>query len=186
MYDNDIVEEANMSGQLYGYCDIGKPKTSSLFNCIANYSSFFNLSTLTKRYDNSCRTEKVMICGFDNMASRKLFFNKWLTEVAKGSPENCLFIDGRLAAEEFQIFAIQGNDKRAIEEYQAKWLFSDDEAENTLCSYKQTSFMANMIASMMINIFVNFVANKCNPLIPREVPFFTYYSDDNMFLKVES
>ena len=46
--------------------------------------------------------------------------------------------------------------------------------------------MANMIASMMINIFVNFVANKCNPLIPREVPFFTYYSDDNMFLKVES
>ena len=97
----------------------------------------------------------------------------------------CLFIDGRLAAEEFQVFAIQGNDTRAIEEYSSKWLFSDYEAEETICSYKQTTFMANMIASIMVNVFVNFVANECNPLMPRDVPFLTQYSADTMFFKVD-
>lgn len=96
-----------------------------------------------------------------------------------------LFIDGRLAAEEFQVFAIQGNDTRAMREYRSKWLFSDAVADETICSYKQTTFMANMIASVMVNLFVNFVANECNPIIDRDVPFMTQYSADTMYFKVE-
>ena len=45
--------------------------------------------------------------------------------------------------------------------------------------------MANMIASIMVNVFVNFVANECNPLMPRDVPFLTQYSADTMFFKVD-
>jgi hypothetical protein len=65
-------------------------------------------------------------------------------------------------------------------------LFDDSEAEETICSYKQTSFCANMIASVMVNCFVNFIANQCNPLIPRDVPFFTEYDASMMFFKTES
>ena len=90
-----------------------------------------------------------------------------------------------MAAEEFQVFAIQGNDERAIVEYGRKWLFSDAAADETICSYKQTTFMANMIASVMVNLFVNFVANECNPIIDRDVPFMTQYSADTMYFKVE-
>lgn len=90
-----------------------------------------------------------------------------------------------MAAEEYQVFAIQGTDERAMKEYEDKWLFSDEEAEETICSYKQTTFMANMIASTMVNIFVNFVANLCEPIFPREVPFFTSYDASTMFTKVE-
>lgn len=92
-----------------------------------------------------------------------------------------------MAAEEFQILSIQGDDERAIKEYQEKWLFSDDEAEATICSYKQTTFMANMIASMMVNVFVNFAANLSDPapIIPRDIPFFISYSADTMFTKIE-
>lgn len=88
-----------------------------------------------------------------------------------------------MAAEEYQVLAIQGNDSRAMEEYEQNWLFSDTKAEETLCSYKQTTFMANMIASTMINIFVNFVANMCNPIIDRDIPFFTSYNAETMFTK---
>ena len=101
----------------------------------------------------------------------------------KQDKEKCLFIDGRLNAEEFQVLAIQGNDERAIKEYKEKWLFNDSEVEEAVCSYKQTTFMANMSASVMVNIFVNFVANECNPIFPRDVPFFTSYSADTMFTK---
>lgn len=90
-----------------------------------------------------------------------------------------------MAAEEFQVIAIQGNDERAMKLYEEEWLFSDAEAEETLCSYKQTTFMANMIASVMVNLFVNFVANECDPVFPRDVPFLTTYDATTMYYKVE-
>lgn len=189
LYDPDTVEAVNMSGQMYPISSIGSAKTSALIDIIRNYSNFYNYRTYTKRYEADDPAGPIMICGFDNMEARKVFFNNWLFYVknSRVDPKTCLFIDGRLAAEEFQILSIQGDDERAIKEYQEKWLFSDDEAEATICSYKQTTFMANMIASMMVNVFVNFAANLSDPapIIPRDIPFFISYSADTMFTKIE-
>lgn len=188
LYDPDIVEAVNISGQMYPTSSIGNYKASALTDLIRNFSDFYKYRTFTQRYEESCPTNPIMICGFDNMEARKVFFSNWLKHVRSTShPEMCLFIDGRLAAEEFQILSIQGNDERAIKEYQEKWLFSDAEAEATICSYKQTTFMANMIASMMVNVFVNFAANLSDPapIIPRDIPFFISYSADTMFTKIE-
>jgi hypothetical protein len=46
--------------------------------------------------------------------------------------------------------------------------------------------MANMIASVMVNLFVNFVANQCDPLVPRDLPFYTSYSAETMYYKTEA
>ena len=46
--------------------------------------------------------------------------------------------------------------------------------------------MANMIASVMVNLFVNFVANQCKPLIERDLPFYTTYSAETMYYKTEA
>lgn len=188
LYDPDIVEQANMSGQLYGSSDLGQPKVSSLHRMMQVYANYYNTIAYQARFTAENEATDIMICGFDNMEARKLFFDKWLEHVGnkpEGERSKCLFIDGRLAAEEFQVFAIQGNDERAIVEYGRKWLFSDAAADETICSYKQTTFMANMIASIMVNLFVNFVANECNPIIDRDVPFMTQYSADTMYFKVE-
>lgn len=66
------------------------------------------------------------------------------------------------------------------------YLFSDFEADPTVCSYKQTTFMANMIGSVIVNLFVNFIANKCNPLIDRDLPFYTEYNAETMYFKTIS
>ena len=188
LYDPDIVEEANMSGQLYGSYDLGRSKVASLANTMQNFASYYNTVAFNERFTEDSAATDIMICGFDNMEARKLFFDKWFEHVGN-KPESerskCLFIDGRLAAEEFQVFAIQGNDERAVVEYKNRWLFSDAVADETICSYKQTTFMANMIASIMVNLFVNFVANECEPIIDRDVPFMTQYSADTMYFKVE-
>ena len=188
LYDPDIVEAVNMSGQLYCSHDLGEKKVTSLTYMIRLYANYYNTLAFEERFTIESDATKIMICGFDNMEARAIFFNKWRTYV-KQLPEEerkeCLFIDGRLAAEEFQVFAIMGNDIRAIREYRSKWLFSDAAADETICSYKQTTFMANMIASVIVNLFVNFVANECSPIIDRDVPFMTSYAADTMYFKVE-
>ena len=188
IYDPDIVEAANMSGQLYGRDDIGSPKVSSLSRMVGKYADYNRIVAFQERFTAESEPAGIMICGFDNMAARKVFYRKWLLHVnnkPKEERKDCLFIDGRLAAEEFQVFAIQGDDVRARRIYEDKWLFPDYQAEETICSYKQTTFMANMIASVMVNIFVNFVANECDPPVPRDVPFLTSYTADTMFFKAE-
>lgn len=188
IYDPDIVESVNISGQLYSLDYIGMYKASSISEFVRRFSDFHRTTVFNEAFTANSQAYPIMICGFDNMEARKIFFNKWLSLVETySSPERCLFIDGRLAAEEFQILAIQGNDHRAIKEYQDKWLFSDEEAEATICSYKQTTFMANMIATYMVNIFVNFIANisEERPIIPRDIPLFISYNAETMFTKVE-
>ena len=188
IYDDDMVEAVNMSGQLYGQSDLGRPKVSALAEMIRNYAGYSSVFAISERFTNESEASDVMICGFDNMAARKLFFNKWLSHVQSKSEEerkNCLFIDGRLAAEEFQVLCIKGDDEYNINRYNNEFLFSDAEADRTICSYKQTTFCANMIASYMVNLFVNFCANQCEPVIDRDLPFLTTYNAETMYLKTE-
>ena len=190
IYDPDRVETVNMSGQLYARSDVGSYKSTALANMIEDYADYNNIVALNQRFGDNSEATDIMICGFDNMAARRTFYEKWKQRVLSypadsDNRKKCLFIDGRLAAEEFQVLSIQGDDERAMAEYENKWLFSDAEAEETICSYKQTTFMANMIASVMVNVFVNFVANQCGPIIDRDVPFFISYDASTMFTKVE-
>lgn len=188
IYDDDIVEAVNMSGQLYGQSDLGRPKVSALAGMIRNYAGYGNVFAMTERFTDESEASDIMICGFDNMAARRLFFNKWVNHVQSKPEEerkNCLFIDGRLAAEEFQILCIKGDDEYNINRYNNEFLFSDAEADETICSYKQTTFCANMIASYMVNLFVNFCANQCEPIIDRDLPFLTTYNAETMYLKTE-
>ena len=186
LYDSDTVELANLSGQLFSTSDIGRNKVDAIASMVNNYSNYTTIFTNPGKYDSSSSVSDIMICGFDNMGARKTFFYKWLEHVQNKPEEerkNCLFIDGRLNAEEFQVLCIQGDDVFSIKKYEEEYLFSDAEVDTTVCSYKQTTFMANMIASTMVNCFVNFVANQCNPLIERSIPFYTYYNAELMYFK---
>lgn len=186
LFDDDIIETVNMAGQLYGLNNIGRRKSVMSVELLNNYCNYNTVQQYGRYDENNHPTTNVMICGFDNMQARKYFYGKWKAHVMRSfTPENCLFIDGRLNAEEWQVFAIRGTDKYRMEEYERDWLFDDEDVEEALCSYKQTSFCASMIASYMVNIFVNFVANLCDPVIERDVPFLTEYSAPQMYLKTQ-
>ena len=186
LYDPDNVETVNMSGQLYGTNDIGHSKVSRISLFMRQYSEYYGVVAYQARFIATSIPDNILICGFDNMSARKVAFEAWKRKLKsyRGLEDKFLFIDGRLAAEELQVLSIQGNDERAIKEYEEKWLFDDSEAEETVCSYKQTSFMADMIASIMVNVLVNFVANMCKPIIDRDVPFFISYDASTMFTKM--
>lgn len=189
IYDNDTVETVNMAGQLYGTRHIGIHKVDAITDIIKEFTDYNSVFAIPSRFNYDSEATDIMICGFDNMASRMLFFDKWLTHVShkegKEEKAKCLFIDGRLAAEEFQIFCIKGDDIFNTQRYAKEFLFPDSEAEETMCSYKQTTFCANMIASFIVNLFVNFCANECGPIIDRDLPFLTTYNAETMYFKTE-
>lgn len=190
MMDDDIVEVANLSGQMFNMSSIGQSKVSAMGNILGDFSNFYQDNAVSSRFTESSSSMDIMICGFDNMIARTVFYNAWKRRVnGYSSPEskaNCLFIDGRLAAEEYQVFCIKGDDAYNMERYERDFIFTDEEAEATVCSYKQTSFMANQIASTMVNLFVNYVANQCEPLFDRDLPFYTSYDGVTMYFKTEA
>lgn len=187
MFDGDVVERVNMSGQLCSIDNINQAKIISVCQILRKFSNFARYITYTRNFDTTDMGTDIMICGFDNMEARRIFFEAWKTRLQKSDAidkKHYLFIDGRLAAESFQIYCIQGDDSYNIQKYEQECLFTDEEAETTVCSYKQTSFCANMIASYITNLFVNFCVNEKNEYLTRPLPFKTFYDASCMFLKL--
>jgi len=186
LYDDDFVEHGNISGQLYSTNQVGRRKVdASLYNII-DFCQYYPIGVYS-RFNYNTAACPVMICGFDNMSSRKQFFEKWydvLTADSVENRENYILIDGRLAAEEFQVFCAKGNDINSIQAYRES-LFDDSEAEHTQCSYKQTSFMANMIGSVMVNCFVNFITNKVMGFPYRDLPNKITYNGSTLQFTVQ-
>lgn len=186
LYDDDVVDSSNISGQLFKIADRNQYKVTALRQMMQSYSGVWNITTINQKFTSNSAPHKIMICGFDNMSARKTFFNVWYDNLIKQSktegfdPKEYIFIDGRLAAEELQVFCLRGDDKYFIKKYAEEYLFNDEEAEPTVCSYKQTSFMANMIAGIINNLFVNYITNLCDVPLERELPFLTTYQADYM------
>lgn len=189
LYDPDTIEAVNLSGQLYSGENIGNNKSTVLHTFIIDYSNYYDALSYVERFGPNSIASNIMISGFDNMEARKVYFNSWKQHVDWKTEEDkkeCLYIDARMSAEDIQILCMTGADTEYIKEYQEKWLFSDEEADTEVCSYKQTSFCAAIIGGLICNLFVNFCTNLGNPLMPRPLPFLTTYDASLMFLNVKS
>jgi sulfur carrier protein ThiS adenylyltransferase len=188
LYDDDEVERANMSGQLFAHTDVGEFKVNAVANKIYNFTTTEHVMAVPEKFTPDCEASDIMMCGFDNMEARGIFYRQWLVHVDSKPEEEkkkCLFLDGRLSIDTLQIFCITGDDTANMARYSNNYLFSDDEADETVCSMKQTTYLACMIGSLMTNLFTNFVANLLNPVIPYDLPFFTEYDAQNMIFKTE-
>lgn len=162
LYDDDNVEMVNMAGQLYSYNDIGKYKVNAMADMIHNYTSMKQVLAVQNKFTLDKEPGDIMICGFDNMVARRVFFKAWLNHISDKSREErtkCLYLDGRLSMDTLQVLCIRGDDQYNIDRYEKEFLFTDYEADATVCSMKQTTYLACMIGSLMVNLFTNFIAN---------------------------
>ena len=185
LMDMDRVDKSNLSGQLYSKDDIDNYKVDSINRTLQNYANYYRGMAIRFPFTEESEAYKVMICGFDNMKARKTYFKKWV-ELVKNTPEeercNCLYVDGRLNAEKFQVLSITGDDYASMKKYAQEYLFNDSEAPHQLCSFKQTTYCAAMIASVICNSVVNFASHN----IARPVIFFQEYDAESLFLTQES
>lgn len=166
LYDFDSVEEINMAGQLYTRSDIGNNKAEAVKRIVEKFSEYYSVFPVSTPYDKSSLASSVMFSCFDNMQARKIMFEKWKEEALNSPLEKSIFIDGRLLAEQFQVFFVTLD---RIPMYK-KYLFDDKDVPDMNCSYKQTSHFAAAIAAKMIQGFTNWLAGDVT-----ELPF--YYEE---------
>lgn len=178
LWDPDYIEMANLSGQLFSLSDVGCDKTNVIRRQIARYAKYFAVDAYVSKF--STPTE-IVICGFDNMEARKTAYGVWKKEFQNYKPG--VFIDARLSAEQLQIFTIGGGDEYSQKKYEKEWLFTDKDAEQTVCSYKQTSFCAAIIGGLITNSLVNYIDNYNNKIPLRNQPFMISYDAKTMYLK---
>ena len=189
VYDDDTVNKVNMAGQLFGHQDLGRFKVNAIATTVSQFTSMSTLQAIPHKFLSDTEPGDIMMCGFDSMRARKVFFNAWKAHViAKPEEERtkCLYLDGRLSIDTLQILCIKGDDSYNIDRYEKEFLFTDSEADPTVCSMKQTTYLACMIASLMTNLFTNFIAGTLDPIIPYDLPFFTEYNAQSMLFKTEN
>ena len=97
LYDDDVVELANLSGQLYSAPMVGKRKVDAMAELARDFSCYYGVQAVPQKFTKDTPAGDIMICGFDNMQARKDFFTAWVKHLVNHpSPERCVFIDGRL------------------------------------------------------------------------------------------
>ena len=202
IYDKDIIEQKNLAGQNFGISDIGRIKSAVVSVQCENFNPYIH----TKIKENFSPSDSfddipIVITGLDNMAARQLVFSKWMQRIddfkellaSDCNKDWCmsqlklsLLIDARLSAEKWQILCVDPSNEKAIKEYEDKWLFDDSEAQEDVCSYKQTAFAAQMCAGYVTNLYINFCSNlnkDANDPLRRYVPFLTEYDATQMILR---
>lgn len=188
IFDGDKYDASNIAGQLCYTKRVGANKASALKDLIRDITGFTEMSVEVYSYNWEIMTNYdifnpiVLICAVDNMATRKKAFLEWQNLSTKH--ENSLFIDARLTADTYQIYTIKPNDSAAHKRYLNEW-FSDNEADELPCSFKQTAYMAAGLASRIVNNIVNnFIPIENTDEFLKNVPFFIEFNS-NGYQKID-
>ena len=178
--DCDKLEPVNLAGQFYPIDYVNTQKVNALRSLIHNFCGYSTSIVLDMSRIESHNVASyvngrwdVTILALDNMKTRKTVYAQWRKKYAGCS--NALFIDGRMSAEIFQVFAIDGTNTEAMKKYEKEWLFDDAQAQSDVCSYKQTSFVGMMIGGYITSIVCNWVNNLSENNVPRDIPFMTEF-----------
>lgn len=179
VYDADLVEEHNLGGQAFFMDSIGLPKVAALERVVKNFSGE-SMVIIPLMIDENTKANNNCFSAFDNIAARKLLFERWLGIAGA----NGIFIDGRLEAEQMWIYCIRRDRSLDIEAYRAILnRFNDETLEEAACTFRQTSHAAAMIASHMVAFFTNHLVNIDKEEELREVPFrWEYFIPANILM----
>ena len=184
VYDFDSLEEHNLAGQLYTKesAEAMTLKVDALKGLCKSFADT-DISAMGEKYTPESMSHHYVFSAFDNMQARKDMFEAWCeyveewkrdieTEEIEGPLIDSykvvpIFIDGRLTAEQMQIFCVTPDKIEAYKEH----LFDDSEVEDAPCTMKQTSHSAAMIASHMTGFFTNHFTNNQVGEVDRNIPF---------------
>lgn len=178
LFEFDTIEVHNVGAQHFNLEDVGRTKAFAIADLAGKINKRVVVNTLG-RVTEDTPTDYIMpitFSGFDSIDARKILFEKWY-EKFKDSTE-AIFIDGRLSAEDFEVFAVTPD---KADEYR-ETLFTEP-SEELPCNYKSTTQVGLLIAGMMIVVMTNFITEMIEPMDIRVVPFHTVFNAPLMYFE---
>ena len=159
--DDDLVEPHNVGTQHFDTTQLGISKVAAMKRQLTAQGVQV-ISLFERKILSSGDALPITIAAFDNMAARKQLFEDWMLQ-----PDRELFIDGRLRASYFEIFAVTPGRE---DEYKAT-LFNDGEGSPAMCTFKQTTYFGSLIGARITQVVVNYLTNKYSEVSFTKVPF---------------
>jgi molybdopterin/thiamine biosynthesis adenylyltransferase len=136
VWDGDVVSEENIATQLHKWRDVGVPKVFALQQTLEEFSDEIIFDPRPERVNETSAFPRfnLLISAVDSIMARKLIWDAIYRGVKPG-----FYCDMRMAAEEFQVFVLDMNDKNAVHKY-AYMLesLSDDDVPELTCTEKAT------------------------------------------------
>jgi molybdopterin/thiamine biosynthesis adenylyltransferase len=163
--DPDLVDETNVhGGQMFRTDMIGHEKVHAVVRICRSFGCDAPMDGLVDLFSDDLldETTHIVICGLDNMRSRRLVFEAWRKNCAILRPElqkEAILLDGRLTGEMYEVFTIPFADPSLLDRYEKDHLFSDEEAEVLDCTTKQSTGAAMGIAAAITFSLCNHLTN---------------------------
>lgn len=182
-YEFDKVERHNIGGQLFGLSHINQYKDEAVKTMVYEFSERHIM--MEGKYEKDSLTGMVVFSCADDMNVRKQSFTNWCKNVKKwnSNPTHIvpIFIDARMSMEYSEVYFVPPSN---IERYKAS-LFSNNDAPDLACNMKATSHVGAHTACIMVEGFVNHLANCVMKEEIREVPFKVVNETQLILLDVE-
>ncbi len=142
VWDDDVVESANVPNQVYRPDQVGRPKVEALREVIETFSGT-EIIIRQKRFGAEDSLRGITIVGVDSMASRRLVWSQ-----AKRNPSVPLYVDARMARESGRIYTINPLQPTEADFYETT-LYSDKEATPVPCGEQSIVHNVWVIAAMV-------------------------------------
>jgi len=137
--DFDVISTENMNCQFFGPQDIGRPKTTALYDLVYRMTGV-KVRVTNKEVQPTDKIETdILITAVDSMQVRKM-----LDEISVRR----FTIDPRMAAEYASMEVVDHSRMAHVMNYK-KTLYSDDEAKHERCTAKATMYTVNLIAGQV-------------------------------------
>ena len=155
-WDDDKLEEHNLSSTTYPMNMIGAPKAEAAAQQSIQYAGMETYFVAeNKKWNDTEKLGKKVITCLDSMDTRMEVYETW-----KEIPDREFLIDLRMDALACEMITVT----KDYDEYDKYWI-SDAEIEPAPCTMKHTIFSSSIIGGLGVNQVFNCVANK---------PFFGY------------
>lgn len=155
---------------MYGKEDVGKSKVEAISDVVTRLCGENNITPVETFIDengglwtNLVAQSDVVCVGFDNLKARELVYKEWR---ANGK-EKSFFVDGRLSAENGQIFTLSKDSLELDFTAYEQTYFPESERVELPCSMKATSHCGALIASLMTAQITNWFNNGLEENVPR-------------------
>jgi hypothetical protein len=143
VWDDDMIDEVNISNQFYRIKDIGEYKVDALQSLISDFENVSIINHVDK-HQGGDDLSGIVIVALDSMLPRKRIWNS-----IKGKDNVELFIDPRMGGRVARIYAV--NPKTGINEYE-KTLYTDDESAPERCTERTIIYNVLGISSMICKL----------------------------------